>query len=156
MKIGTAVYTPVRDYPLRAKRANEVRVKDRFWAPKIRANAEVTIPFQVQKLAQDDREFSLNVLEAALVSLQTHPDAALAAQVEKRIASLRSEPWKGNTNFEIAAAYFHATGKRDLLEQAGKAAQALYKDFQVNNPPFSGGERDALNCLQLYRVTGDK
>ena len=27
---------------------------------------------------------------------------------------------------------------------------------QAANPPFSGGERDAINCVQLYRVTHDK
>ena len=26
----------------------------------------------------------------------------------------------------------------------------------MNDPPFSGGERDAINCVQLYRVTHDK
>ena len=26
----------------------------------------------------------------------------------------------------------------------------------TRNPPFSGGERDAINCVQLYRVTHDK
>ena len=26
----------------------------------------------------------------------------------------------------------------------------------ANNPPFSGGERDAINCVQLYRATHDK
>jgi uncharacterized protein len=156
VRIGTASYTPVRDYPWRPKRGNEVRVKDRFWAPKIRTNAEVTIPFQVQKRAQDDREFSLNVLEAAITSLQTHPNSVLAAQVEKRIRSLAAQPWRGNTNFEIAAAYFNATGNRELLDQASKTAEALYENFKINNPPFSGGERDALNCLQLYRATGGK
>ncbi len=156
LSIGTTAYTPVRDYPLRPKRGHEVRVKDRFWAPKIRTNAEVTIPFQVQKRAQDDREFSLNVLEAALISLQTHPDTTLAAQVEKRFRSLLSQPWRDNLNFEVAAVYFYATGKRDLLEQASKAADALYEDFKTTHPPFSGGERDALNCVQLYRASGDK
>jgi hypothetical protein len=156
VRIGTAVYTPVGDYPIRPKRGAEVRIKDRFWGPKLGANAEVTIPFQVQKLAQSERRFSVNVLEAAILSLQTHPNPALAAQVERQIRTLQSQSWQGNSNFEVAAAYYHATGKRDLLGQASKTADALYENFKRNNPPFSGGERDALNCLQLYRVTGDK
>ena len=49
-----------------------------------------------------------------------------------------------------------ATGKRDLLDNAVKAADALYENFKLHNPPFSGGERDAINCVQLYRVTHDK
>ncbi|MBO0858330.1 MAG: hypothetical protein J2P21_07685 [Chloracidobacterium sp.] len=59
-----------------------MRVKDRFWGPKIRTNAEVTIPFEVQKFTQADREIGVNVLEAAITSLQTHPDLTLDAQVE--------------------------------------------------------------------------
>ena len=30
------------------------------------------------------------------------------------------------------------------------------RTFKRDNPPFSGGERDAINCLQLYRATHDK
>ncbi|MGH9935529.1 MAG: hypothetical protein ACREAM_04730, partial [Blastocatellia bacterium] len=139
VRIGTASYTPVGDYPIRPKRGADVRIKDRFWGPKIRTNAEVTIPFEAQKLAQSDREFGRNVLEAAILSLQTHPDPALAAQVERQVRALQSQAWRGNSNFEVAAAYYHATGKRDLLDQAVKAADALYENFKINNPPFSGG-----------------
>src|SRR5574341_693876 len=156
VRIGTASYTPVGDYPLRPKRSHEVRIQDRFWGPKIRTNAEVTIPFESQKLAQSERRFSVNVLEAAITSLQTHPNPALAAQVEQQVRALASQTWQGNSNFEVAAAYYHATGKRDLLDQAIKTANKLYENFRVNNPPFSGGERDAINCVQLYRATGDK
>ena len=156
VRIGTASYTPVGDYPIRPKRSNEVRIKDRFWEPKVRTNAEVTIPFEVQKFEQADREFGVNVLEAAITSLQTNPDPALEAQVERQVRVLASQAWRGNSNFEVAAAYYHATGKRDLLDQAIKTANALYENFRVQNPPFSGGERDAINCVQLYRATGDK
>ncbi len=156
VKIGTVSYTPVGDYPIRPKRGDGVRIKDRFWGPKIRTNAEVTIPFEVQKFEQTDREFGVNVLEAAITSLQAHPNPVLEAQVERRIRTLQSPAWRGNSNFEVATAYYHATGKRDLLDQAIKTADTLYENFRVNNPPFSGGERDAINCLQLYRATGDK
>src|SRR5215470_20439763 len=153
LRIGMASYTPVGDYPIRPKRGADVRVKDRFWGPKIRTNSEVTIPFEVQKFEQADRELGVNVLEAAITSLQTHPDPALAAQVERHIRSLQSQAWRGNSNFEVAAAYYHATGKRDLLDQAIKTADTLYEDFRVHEAPFSGGERDAINCVQLYRAT---
>src|SRR5207344_2986938 len=58
--------------------------------------------------------------------------------------------------FEIAATWFQTTGRRELLDNAVKTADALYTNFVTNNPPFSGGERDAINCVQLYRVTHDK
>src|SRR5207249_4473300 len=46
--------------------------------------------------------------------------------------------------------------KRDLLENAIRSAEVLYADFVASNPPFSGGERDAINCVQLYRATHDR
>jgi DUF1680 family protein len=156
VRIGTASYAPVGDYPIRPKRGAGVRIKDRFWWPKIRTNAEVNIPFEAQKLEQAEREFGVNVLEAAITSLQTHPNPVLEAQVERQIRSLASQAWQGNSNFEVAAAYYHATGKRDLLDQAIKTADTIYENFRVHEAPFSGGERDAINCVQLYRATGDK
>jgi len=42
------------------------------------------------------------------------------------------------------------------LDHSIEAAAALYDDFRLHNPPFSGGERDAINCIQLYRVTHDR
>ena len=125
VRIGMASYAPVDDYPIRPKRGAGVRIKDRFWGPKIRTNAEVTIPFEAQKFEQADREFGVNVLEAAITSLQTHPNPALEAQVERQIRALESQAWRGNSNFEVAAAYYHATGKRDLLNQAIKTADTL-------------------------------
>ncbi|MEX2283372.1 MAG: beta-L-arabinofuranosidase domain-containing protein [Gemmatimonadota bacterium] len=157
-RIGDAAYKPIAEYPIRPKRFSEVTLKDSFWKPKISTNAEVTIPFEVQKLGESGRGFGANVLEAAINSLQTHPDARLQAQVEERMQTLAraAQQSQGNGGFEVAAAWYHATGKRELIEPAIKSAERLYEDFKQNNPPFSGGERDAINCLQLYRVTHDK
>lgn len=151
-------YTPVLDYPIQPKRYSEVRIKDTFWGPKLTTNAEVTIPFEVQKLTESGSRKALGggVLEAAILSLQTHPDAKLQAQVDASIQTLKQAPGGGNTGFEIAAAYYNATGNRDLIDHAVKSADALYENVRINNPPFSGGERDAINCVQLYRVTHDK
>ena len=73
-----------------------------------------------------------------------------------RIQQLKQASSGGNGGFEVAATCYKTTGKRDLLENAIKSADALYKNFVEHNPPFSGGERDAINCVQLYRVTHDK
>jgi len=156
VKIGASSYTPVFDYPIRPKRGAEVRIRDRFWKPRIATNAEVTIPFEIQKLAQADRNLNNNLLEAAILSVQTHQDPVLAARVERQITAMAAQAGRGNSNFEVAAAYYHASGKRDLLDQAIKSAAAIYDNFQQNNPPFSGGERDAINCVQLYRATHDR
>src|SRR5688500_16745001 len=142
----------VRDYAIEAKRFSEVTLKDHFWKPRIETNASVTIP---RLAARDGRGLNGNVLEAAILSLQVRPDPRLQSMVDARIAELRAKPRPGNGGFEVAAAYYVATGKRDLLDPAIAAAAALYEDFRTNNPPFAGGERDAINCLQLYLVTRD-
>jgi DUF1680 family protein len=151
--IGGA-YQPVPDYPIRPKRHSDVRMTDDFWAPKIKTNAEVTIPFEALKLGET--RFGGGVLEGAMFSLVTHPDPKLQAQVEARVRAMAQASGGGNRGFEIAATWFQTTGRRDLLDNAIKAADALYTNFVRNNPPFSGGERDAINCVQLYRVTHDK
>ena len=156
VRISSVEYTPVPDYPIRAQRYSDVRLADTFWKPKIATNAAVTIPFQAARVADSGHGLSGNVLKAAILSLQTHPDPELQAQVDARIREIKEARPRGNSGFEVAATYYHTTGRRDLLEQAIGTADALYNDFVVNNPPFSGGERDATNCVQLYRATHDK
>jgi len=154
-RLADTAYTTA-DYPLQAIPYFDVAVTDRFWKKKIDTNAAVTIPFEVQKLIETERRLSGNVLEAAILSLRTHPNQRLQAQVDERIAQLRNERWNGNNGFEVAAAYYMTTGRRDLLENATAAAWRLYDEFQASDPPFSGGERDAINCIQLYRATRDR
>ena len=156
--ISGRAYSPA-EYPIAPKQYSEVMLKDIFWAPKVRINAEVTIPFEVEKLSSSEsaREFGGGVLEAAILSLRTHPDPKLQAHVDSRIRALvQAPPGRNNSGFEIAAAWYHATGKRDLIDRSIRTADAIYEDFRQRNPPFAGGERDAINCLQLYRVTGDR
>ena len=114
----------------------------------------MTIPLLAAR--NDGRGLNGNVLEAAILSLQTHPDPKLQALVDARVAALTSQPARGNRGFEVAAAWFNATGRRELLDNAIAAADALYTEFETKNPPFSGGERDAINCIQLYRVTRNR
>jgi DUF1680 family protein len=118
----------------------------------------VTIPFELRKLNPEGARlgFNANVLEAAILSLETHPDPQLQAQVDTQIEALKQSPYAGNTGFELAVTWRQATGRRDLLDRAVQAADALYEDFRVRKPPFSGGERDAINCVQLYRATREK
>src|SRR5262249_1056851 len=80
--------TPGADYPIQPTRHSDVRLTDSFWKPKVDRNASVTIPFEVQKLTDGGRGFGGNVLEAAILSLATHPDPALQAKVDERVAAL--------------------------------------------------------------------
>jgi DUF1680 family protein len=148
-------YTPA-DYAIVPKRYSEVKLRDSFWSPKVKTNAEVTIPLEVRKLAQSPsaREFGGGVLEAAILSLQTHSDSDVQSYVNTSVQKMtQAPPTRSNSGFEIAAAWYDATGKRDLLDRAIRTADAIHEEFRVNNPPFSGGERDAINCIRLYNVT---
>src|SRR5262245_60757350 len=156
VKIGDTSYTPVPDYPIQPKLFSEVTLTDTFWKKKVATNAEVTIPFEVEKLSASERGVSGNVLEAVILSLKTHPDPKLQARLDARVQQIKQADARGNNGFEVAATYYHTTGKRDLLDKAIVTADALYKNFVETNPPFSGGERDAMNCVQLYRATHDK
>lgn len=149
-----AAYTPA-DYPIRPQPYSAVTLTDHFWQPKVATNARVTIPFEVEKLSQLEDGFRGNVLEAAMLSLKTHPNPDLESRVEARVTQLKTQRTRTNTGFEVAATRYFTTGRRDLLDPAIATAQAIADDFVRNNPPFSGGERDAINCLQLYRATRD-
>src|ERR1700691_2977308 len=87
--ISGTPYTPATDYPIRPKRYSEVTLRDTFWKPKIDTNARVTIPIEVRKMNPEGARqgFNGNVLEAAILSLATHPDPDLQAQADARIAA---------------------------------------------------------------------
>lgn len=148
---------PAGDYPIKAQPFWDVTLTDSFWAPKIAINQKVTLPFEIAKLKQTERGLNGGVLEAAIFATKTSDDPVMKAHVEERVRALTSgeSPTTTNRGFEIAASHYMLTGRRDLLDQAIKTADALSVDFAKNDPPFSGGERDSLNCAQLYRATGD-
>ena len=124
-----------------------------------RLNATVTIPFEVQKL---DRDFA-----------RTHRQRAggrdlLAEDASGRQRCRRTSMRAIATTADAVRSRMKATaasrspspcirrrGERALLDRAIRMADALYENFRLNDPPFSGGERDAINCVQLYRVTRD-
>jgi hypothetical protein len=158
-KIGGVSYVP-RDYPIRAVPFAAVTLADAFWRPKVETNAAVTIPQLAERVRDPGDGLTGNTLEAAIHSLQTHPDPALRARVEARVRELtramaeRARP--SNAGFEVAAAWHAATGDRAILDAAVRNAAALYEDFATHERPFSGGERDATGCLALYRTTRDR
>jgi hypothetical protein len=106
VKIGATPYMPVKDYPIQPVPYSDVTLTDTFWAPKIKTNAEITIPLEVQKLEELERGFSGNVLEAAIMSLKTHPNPQLQVEVDARVRQLADTHPKGNSGFEVAATYY--------------------------------------------------
>ena len=139
IRVGTTPYRPVAEYAIQPTPSFDIELKDSFWKPKVAANAEVTIPFEVAKLTERERVLSGNVLEAAIVSLRTYPNPAIQARVDQAVQALASRAGAGNRDFEAAATLYRTTGRRGLLDVSIKNAEALYDDFVRNDPPFSGG-----------------
>lgn len=154
---ASAAFPTGRDFPLRAKPFWEVALKDDFWAPKVARNAEVTIPFEIAKLGDVAERLNGGVLEAAIYTAKTREDLGLKPYVERCIAAMLATPGAGGENrqFELGAALYATLGDRRLIDKTLPAADTLDRQFRESDPPFPGGERHALSCLHLYRVTRD-
>ncbi len=97
-----------QDYPIQPVPFTAVQVTDRFWAPRIRRNHDVTIPIALQQCYQTGRvdnflfaarlkpgkfctQFPFDdtdiykIIEGASYSLQTFPDEKLSAQLDTLI-----------------------------------------------------------------------
>ena len=90
-----------------------------------------------------------NVLEAAIYSLETHPDRRSGAGRDARRGSQSRRGTRrslSNNGFEVAVAWYEATGERALLDPAIKTAAALYEDFKVQQAALLGrrARRDQL------------
>ena len=126
-------------------------------------------------------------IEAASYSLTTHPDAQLDLLIDGLIGLITKaqqpdgylhiyytvcEPGKRWTNlrdrhelycaghlFEAAVAHFQATGKRILLDVAGRYADYIDTVFgrePGKKPGYPGHEEIELALIKLYQVTGEK
>jgi len=96
------------DYPIQPVLFNHVKVSDEFWAPRIRRNADVTIPIAFQQSEETGRIKNFKVaagieeggfcsiypfddsdvfkiMEGAAYSLQTYPDPELEAYLDSLI-----------------------------------------------------------------------
>jgi hypothetical protein len=105
-------YTPLLDYPIRAQPYFDVTLTDGFWKRKVDTNATVTIPLEVHKLTETPRGLTGNVLEAAILSLRTHPDPRLQRP------SMRASPSSGSSRGAATAG--SRSRRRTTTSPAGK------------------------------------
>src|SRR3546814_19953874 len=77
---------------------------------------------------------------------------------DRCVAAMLAAPGAGRENrqFELGAALWFTLGDRRLIDKTLPAATALQHAFDEADPPFPGGERHALSCVHLYRVTSDR
>ncbi len=155
--IASADFPAGHDYPIRMTPFWDVALRDSFWAPKVTRNAEVTVPFEIRKLGEVAERLNGGVLEAAIYIAKARPDLDLKSYVDRCVDAMLAKPGAGGENrqFELGAALFLTYGDRRLIDKTLPAADALERDFREKDPPFPGGERHAMSCVHLYRVTRD-
>ncbi len=156
---------------LRAVPFTRVRIADRFWAPRVEINREVSIPYSLDQLekagnmrnfdraAQGKREGyegpvfmdsdAYKALEAASYSLAQHPDPKLEARVDSfiaRIAAAQMPDGYLNTWYQVNAPDKRFTNLRDNHEIycAGHLFEAAVAHFMAT------GKRSLLDVAVKY------
>jgi DUF1680 family protein len=151
---------------LRAVPFTQVDVADDFWAPKMKANREVSIWHCLER--QRVADFGTpKLIEGAAYMIAKQPYPELEAYIDRVIDKLLEEvrPRLSDPNkavrvsghfLEASVAYFAATGKPKMLDVA-------LQDIDVIDANFGSGKRDYISehegqkigLLQLYRQTDD-
>lgn len=204
------------DYPIQPVVFTSVKLTDHFWAPRIKTNHEVTIPFTMGKLQETGRiknfqiaagldtgkfctQFTFDdtdvykIIEGACYSFQIFSDPKLEAKVDSLITLIgeaqeedgyiytnrtimgeHGHEWAGTKRWEkvedlshelynighlieAAVAHYQATGKRNFLDIAIKAADRVCADFGPGKLElYPGHQIIELAMAKLYHVTGDK
>ena len=148
---------------------SDVEVTDGFWSPRMETNRKVTIPYNLAKFAETG-SISDKDIEAALHVLARNPDPELEKAIGgliERILVARSGSGSGKMRapldlgsghfFELAAARFLITGKKDLLDVAVRSAEqiaAAYGPEKRRDVPEHQGIEVGL--IRLYRATGEE
>jgi DUF1680 family protein len=148
----------------------DVSIEDEFWAPRLRANRERTIPIEYAQLQDTGRLEALRLnwkpgmepvphifwdsdvakwIEAASYSLATHPDQRLKRQLDQVVALVASAQCPDgylNTHFTVVEPGKRWTNLRDRHELycAGHLIEAAVAHFQAT------GERALLDVLCRY------
>jgi len=145
----------------------QVDITDEFWAPKIEVNRTVSIQHLFRKYEELGGGDTLRAIEAAAYMLGKRRDPDLERYVDGLIDAVvaRTDPRLGRPEsavrtsgylLEAGVAYFRATGKRKLLDEAIKAADAIDTSYGTGKRTYiSGHEGLKIGLLSLYRETGD-
>jgi uncharacterized protein len=144
-----------------------VDITDEFWAPKIEVNRTVSIQHLFRKYEELGRGDTLRAIEAAAYMLGKRRDPDLeryvdelidtaVASTDPRLARPESAVRTSGYLLEAGVAYFRATGKRKLLDEAIKAADAIDASYGPGKRTYiSGHEGLKIGLLSLYQETAD-
>ena len=146
---------------------SQVDITDQFWAPKIEINRTVSIQHLFRKYEEHGSVDTPRAIEAAAYMLAKRRDPDLERYVDglidKQVDAVESRlsppdraiRTSGNF-FEAAVAYYQATGKRKMLDEAVKAADAMDSAYGPGKKTYiSGHEGLKIRLLSLFRQTGD-
>ena len=204
----------VADYAIRNVPLERVRITDDFWRPRMEINRTVSIPHilkqneitprvsnflkTAKKLpgAYEGQRYNdtdvYKVIEAASFSLVSHPDPALAKQLDDLIDIIKAaqaadgylynprqvdptkpaqgagperwtwefvshETYDMGHMIEAAVAHYQATGQRNFLDIAIKAADLICNTFGPNGRKDAPGHEEIeLALVKLYRITNNR
>lgn len=157
--------------PLRAIPFTQVRIRDRFWAPRQETNRTVSIPHSLRQLEKvgNIRDLELaasgarsgymgpvfidsdlyKALEAVSYALAAHPDAELEAKLDAIIAKIAAAQWPDgylNTWYQVNAPEKRWTNLRDDHELycAGHLFEAAAAHYQAT------GKRTLLDVAARF------
>ena len=129
---------------------------DAFWKPKI-AHQRGRDDSAARELAKAARGLSGNVLEAAILSLETHPNPSCRRRWMRASTRLtRRSRDRGNSGFEVAAAYFTPPASAICSTPRSRPPTRCTTDFKTQQPAVLRRRARRDQLLQLYRVTRDK
>ena len=180
----------------------DVEIDDAFWTPRIRTNRRETIPHILDMCEVEGRVRNMwraagqldgpfqgtrhhdadlfKAIEAASYSLRTHPDAKLAARLQRIVdavvAAQREDGYlhsyrsvvrpgrKPRTDLQLfaaghlidaAVAYHEATGDRRLVEVARRFADLIHSSIGPGGrPDVPSHPKIEASLVRLYRLTG--
>jgi DUF1680 family protein len=159
--------SPPQDHSITPVPPSRVTIDDAFWTRKIEVNRTVSIQHVFGRSEERGGTAPAQLIEGAAHMLEARPDPALEQQVDALIARVaRGMDARGGdpnaavrtqgTFLEAAVAYYQATGKRQALDAAIKAADAMDAAFGPGKRSYiSGHEGLKIGLLSLYRQTGD-
>jgi len=154
------------DYQLKPTSYKQVEILDEFWAPKQQINQSVSLPYCFEHFGRGSFG-NPRLIEAAAYILAKQPEPLLEAYVDKEIDRIVEATQARIKNpeqavrvsghfLEAAAAYYEATGKSKLLEEARRIADLIASDYGPGKKTYiSGHEGLKIGLISLYRITGE-
>jgi DUF1680 family protein len=141
----------------------DVDITDEFWAPRMEVNRTVSIQHLFKKFEENGRFDAPRLIEAAAYMLAKRRDPELerridgmidreVASAEARLSSPDRVIRTSGYFFEAAVAYYHATGKRKMLDAALKAMDAMDADYGPGKRTYiAGHEGLEIGLLEMFR-----